>query len=191
MLTTDTCARATCAAAATALITSCAGIFSRRTNQTREARAYSHDGPIRRGKRGHILTTETNQTQEARVPAAGIWPLRNMPPSLRAFGSSLQEYGPSGMCPLPSHIWVPATGICPLPSRDRPSPLQEYARFPSRNRSSPLQEYGPSGICPLPLRDRSSPLQEHAPFPRAIGPPLTNGVAGQQRRGEGAPGHAG
>eukprot|EP00959_Pyramimonas_sp_CCMP1952_P381851 8001665-Pyramimonas_sp.AAC.1 len=67
MLTTDTCARATCAAAATALITSCAGIFSRRTNQTREARAYSHDGPIRRGKRGHILTTETNQTQEARV----------------------------------------------------------------------------------------------------------------------------
>eukprot|EP00959_Pyramimonas_sp_CCMP1952_P157168 3286651-Pyramimonas_sp.AAC.1 len=28
-----------------------AGIFSRRTNRTREARVYSHDGPIVRGKR--------------------------------------------------------------------------------------------------------------------------------------------
>eukprot|EP00976_Prorocentrum_cordatum_P063832 1177242-Prorocentrum_minimum.AAC.1 len=57
-----------------------AGIFSRRTNQTQEARVYSHDGPIRRRKRGYILTMDqseagsagslsqrTNLTQEARV----------------------------------------------------------------------------------------------------------------------------
>eukprot|EP00976_Prorocentrum_cordatum_P062112 1176582-Prorocentrum_minimum.AAC.1 len=69
-----------------------AGIFSRRTrhgvlrrasrwsNQTQKARVYSHDGPIRRRKRGHILTTDqsdtgsagifsrrTNQIQEARA----------------------------------------------------------------------------------------------------------------------------
>eukprot|EP00976_Prorocentrum_cordatum_P066264 1178239-Prorocentrum_minimum.AAC.1 len=57
-----------------------AGIFSRRTNQTQEARVYSHDGPIRRRKRRYILTTDqsdggsagifsrrTNHTQEARV----------------------------------------------------------------------------------------------------------------------------
>eukprot|EP00976_Prorocentrum_cordatum_P004928 96904-Prorocentrum_minimum.AAC.1 len=54
------------------------GIFPRRTNQTHEAWVYSHDGPIRRRKRGFILTTDqsdagsvglfsrrTNQTQEA------------------------------------------------------------------------------------------------------------------------------
>eukprot|EP00976_Prorocentrum_cordatum_P099592 1191906-Prorocentrum_minimum.AAC.1 len=34
------------------------GIFSRRTNHTREARVYSHDGPIVRGKHGYILTTD-------------------------------------------------------------------------------------------------------------------------------------
>eukprot|EP00959_Pyramimonas_sp_CCMP1952_P078855 1648515-Pyramimonas_sp.AAC.1 len=28
------------------------GTFSRRTNQTQKARAYSHDGPIRRGSSG-------------------------------------------------------------------------------------------------------------------------------------------
>eukprot|EP00976_Prorocentrum_cordatum_P080909 1184172-Prorocentrum_minimum.AAC.1 len=33
------------------------GIFSRRTNQTQKAQAYSHDGPIRHRKRRHILTT--------------------------------------------------------------------------------------------------------------------------------------
>eukprot|EP00976_Prorocentrum_cordatum_P052751 1064175-Prorocentrum_minimum.AAC.1 len=48
------------------------------TNQTQEARAYSHDGPIRRRERGHtlmmdqsnagsagIFSRRTNQTQEA------------------------------------------------------------------------------------------------------------------------------
>eukprot|EP00976_Prorocentrum_cordatum_P116402 1196156-Prorocentrum_minimum.AAC.5 len=57
-----------------------AGIFSRRTNQTQNARVYSHNGPIRRKTRGYILTTDqsdaicagifsrrTNQTQDARV----------------------------------------------------------------------------------------------------------------------------
>eukprot|EP00976_Prorocentrum_cordatum_P118099 1196411-Prorocentrum_minimum.AAC.4 len=56
----------------------------RRTNQTQEARVYSHDGPIRRRRRGYILTTDqsdaggagifsrrTNQTQEARVYSHG------------------------------------------------------------------------------------------------------------------------
>eukprot|EP00976_Prorocentrum_cordatum_P043609 882349-Prorocentrum_minimum.AAC.1 len=32
-----------------------AGIFSRWTNQTQDARVYSHDGPIRRRKCGYIL----------------------------------------------------------------------------------------------------------------------------------------
>eukprot|EP00976_Prorocentrum_cordatum_P011478 230699-Prorocentrum_minimum.AAC.1 len=31
---------------------------TRRTNRTREARAYSLDGPIGRGRRGHILSTD-------------------------------------------------------------------------------------------------------------------------------------
>eukprot|EP00976_Prorocentrum_cordatum_P076349 1182269-Prorocentrum_minimum.AAC.1 len=57
-----------------------AGIFSRRTNQTQETWVYSHNGPIRRRKRGYILTADqsdagsvgifsrrTNQTQEAWV----------------------------------------------------------------------------------------------------------------------------
>eukprot|EP00976_Prorocentrum_cordatum_P112760 1195588-Prorocentrum_minimum.AAC.3 len=35
-----------------------AGIFSRWTNQTQEARVYSHDGPIRRRKRRYILTMD-------------------------------------------------------------------------------------------------------------------------------------
>eukprot|EP00976_Prorocentrum_cordatum_P022540 461021-Prorocentrum_minimum.AAC.1 len=34
------------------------GIFSRRTNQTQEARVYSHDGPIGRRTRGYIPTTD-------------------------------------------------------------------------------------------------------------------------------------
>eukprot|EP00959_Pyramimonas_sp_CCMP1952_P172836 3611922-Pyramimonas_sp.AAC.1 len=32
------------------------GLFSRCPNQTREAWVYSHNAPIRRGKRGSILT---------------------------------------------------------------------------------------------------------------------------------------
>eukprot|EP00976_Prorocentrum_cordatum_P008087 161055-Prorocentrum_minimum.AAC.2 len=57
-----------------------AGIFSRRTHQTKDARVYSHNGPIGRRMHGYILTTDpvgctrcagifsrrTNQTQEAR-----------------------------------------------------------------------------------------------------------------------------
>eukprot|EP00976_Prorocentrum_cordatum_P117537 1196323-Prorocentrum_minimum.AAC.3 len=35
-----------------------ASIFSRRTNRTRNARVYSHDGLIGRGTRGYILTTD-------------------------------------------------------------------------------------------------------------------------------------
>eukprot|EP00959_Pyramimonas_sp_CCMP1952_P048432 1010971-Pyramimonas_sp.AAC.1 len=59
--------------------TESAGIFSGRTNQTQEARAYSHDGPIRHRERGSFLRTDqsdagsagrfsrrTNQTQEER-----------------------------------------------------------------------------------------------------------------------------
>eukprot|EP00976_Prorocentrum_cordatum_P086429 1186506-Prorocentrum_minimum.AAC.2 len=34
------------------------GIFSRRTHQTQKARVHFHDGPIRRRKHGHILTTD-------------------------------------------------------------------------------------------------------------------------------------
>eukprot|EP00976_Prorocentrum_cordatum_P000913 18411-Prorocentrum_minimum.AAC.1 len=57
-----------------------AGIFSRRTNRTKDARVYSHDGPIGRRTHGYILTTDqldeghtgifsrrTNQAQDARV----------------------------------------------------------------------------------------------------------------------------
>ena len=39
----------------------CAGTFARWTNQTQEARVYYHDGPIRRRKRGYILTTEQSE----------------------------------------------------------------------------------------------------------------------------------
>eukprot|EP00976_Prorocentrum_cordatum_P080276 1183912-Prorocentrum_minimum.AAC.2 len=35
--------------------TESAGLFSGRTNQTREARADSHDGPIRRRKNANLL----------------------------------------------------------------------------------------------------------------------------------------
>eukprot|EP00959_Pyramimonas_sp_CCMP1952_P307175 6429196-Pyramimonas_sp.AAC.1 len=55
-------------------------MFSRRANHTQEARACSHDGPIIRRKRRHILTTDqsyagsagmlsrrANHTQEARA----------------------------------------------------------------------------------------------------------------------------
>eukprot|EP00959_Pyramimonas_sp_CCMP1952_P246285 5147621-Pyramimonas_sp.AAC.1 len=45
------------------------GIFSRRTNQTQEARVYSHDGPIRRRKRGYIITMDQSDTL-----SAGIFP---------------------------------------------------------------------------------------------------------------------
>eukprot|EP00959_Pyramimonas_sp_CCMP1952_P035281 739125-Pyramimonas_sp.AAC.1 len=40
-------------------------IFSRRTNQTQKARLYSHDGPIRRRKRGYILTTDQSDAGSA------------------------------------------------------------------------------------------------------------------------------
>eukprot|EP00976_Prorocentrum_cordatum_P059119 1175337-Prorocentrum_minimum.AAC.2 len=40
-----------------------AGIFSQRTNQTPEARVYSHNGPIRRQKRGYILTTDQSDAR--------------------------------------------------------------------------------------------------------------------------------
>eukprot|EP00959_Pyramimonas_sp_CCMP1952_P166019 3469931-Pyramimonas_sp.AAC.2 len=42
-----------------------AGIFSRSTNQTQEARVFSHGGPIRRRRRAYVL----NQTQKVRVDA--------------------------------------------------------------------------------------------------------------------------
>eukprot|EP00976_Prorocentrum_cordatum_P066065 1178164-Prorocentrum_minimum.AAC.2 len=58
----------------------CAGIPSRQTNETQEARVYYHGGPIRRRKReyilavdqsdarsAHIFSQRTNQTQEAWV----------------------------------------------------------------------------------------------------------------------------
>eukprot|EP00976_Prorocentrum_cordatum_P095809 1190304-Prorocentrum_minimum.AAC.4 len=57
-----------------------AGIFSRRTNRTQDARVYSHEGPIGRRTRGYILMKDqsdagragifsrrTNRTQDARV----------------------------------------------------------------------------------------------------------------------------
>eukprot|EP00976_Prorocentrum_cordatum_P099723 1191944-Prorocentrum_minimum.AAC.2 len=45
-----------------------AGIFSQRTNQTQEARVYSHSGPIRRmKKRGYILTTDQSDTGSAGI----------------------------------------------------------------------------------------------------------------------------
>eukprot|EP00959_Pyramimonas_sp_CCMP1952_P196580 4110201-Pyramimonas_sp.AAC.1 len=63
-----------------------AHILTTRTNQTQEAWVYSHDGPIRRGKRGFILTTDQsdtgsagifsqrpNQTQEDDYLASGLW----------------------------------------------------------------------------------------------------------------------
>eukprot|EP00959_Pyramimonas_sp_CCMP1952_P189538 3964675-Pyramimonas_sp.AAC.2 len=39
-----------------------AGIFSQWTNQMREARVYSHSGPIRCRKRGYILTADQSDT---------------------------------------------------------------------------------------------------------------------------------
>eukprot|EP00959_Pyramimonas_sp_CCMP1952_P413164 8657810-Pyramimonas_sp.AAC.1 len=44
-----------------------AGIFSRRTNRTQEARACSRDGPIGRGKRGYILTTYQSDAGSAGI----------------------------------------------------------------------------------------------------------------------------
>eukprot|EP00959_Pyramimonas_sp_CCMP1952_P095785 2002824-Pyramimonas_sp.AAC.1 len=46
-----------------------AGIFSRRTSQTQEARVYSYDIPIRRKKRGYILTTDQSDTGVAVAPS--------------------------------------------------------------------------------------------------------------------------
>eukprot|EP00976_Prorocentrum_cordatum_P011193 225164-Prorocentrum_minimum.AAC.1 len=61
-----------------------AGVFSRRTNRTQEARVDAHDGPIGRRKRGYMLTEDhsdagivgicsrrTTRTQEAWVYAHG------------------------------------------------------------------------------------------------------------------------
>eukprot|EP00959_Pyramimonas_sp_CCMP1952_P274631 5741000-Pyramimonas_sp.AAC.2 len=42
-----------------------AGIFSRWTNQTQDARVCSHDGPIRRRTRGYILTTDQSDAGSA------------------------------------------------------------------------------------------------------------------------------
>eukprot|EP00959_Pyramimonas_sp_CCMP1952_P240987 5036652-Pyramimonas_sp.AAC.1 len=41
------------------------GISSWRTNQTQEARVYSHDGPIGHRKRGYILMTDQSDTGSA------------------------------------------------------------------------------------------------------------------------------
>eukprot|EP00959_Pyramimonas_sp_CCMP1952_P472683 9500455-Pyramimonas_sp.AAC.1 len=43
------------------------GIFSRWTNQTQEAQGYSHDGPIRRRKRGYILTMDPSDAGSAGI----------------------------------------------------------------------------------------------------------------------------
>eukprot|EP00976_Prorocentrum_cordatum_P007762 154560-Prorocentrum_minimum.AAC.1 len=43
----------------------CAGIFSRRTHRTQDARAYSLDGPVGRRKRGYILTTDPSDAGRA------------------------------------------------------------------------------------------------------------------------------
>eukprot|EP00959_Pyramimonas_sp_CCMP1952_P162867 3404867-Pyramimonas_sp.AAC.1 len=42
-----------------------AGMFSRRTNQTREAQVYSQGGPIRRKKRRYILTADQSDASSA------------------------------------------------------------------------------------------------------------------------------
>eukprot|EP00959_Pyramimonas_sp_CCMP1952_P135934 2843819-Pyramimonas_sp.AAC.2 len=48
------------------------GIFSRWTNQMQEAWVYSHDGPIRCGRRGYILTSpQTALTDEPRLVHKG------------------------------------------------------------------------------------------------------------------------
>eukprot|EP00959_Pyramimonas_sp_CCMP1952_P475272 9504095-Pyramimonas_sp.AAC.1 len=44
-----------------------AEIFSQRTNKTQEARVYSPDGPIRRRKRGYILTTDPSDAGSAGI----------------------------------------------------------------------------------------------------------------------------
>eukprot|EP00959_Pyramimonas_sp_CCMP1952_P101791 2129381-Pyramimonas_sp.AAC.1 len=45
------------------------------TNQPQGARVYSHNGPIRRGKRGHILTTDQSDTGNPKVGLdTDIWP---------------------------------------------------------------------------------------------------------------------
>ena len=44
-----------------------AGIFSRRTNQTQQAQVYSHDGPIRRRRRGYILMTDQSDAGDAGI----------------------------------------------------------------------------------------------------------------------------
>eukprot|EP00959_Pyramimonas_sp_CCMP1952_P436396 9138129-Pyramimonas_sp.AAC.2 len=43
------------------------GELSQRTNQTHEARVYSHDGPLRRMKREYILMTDQSDTDQART----------------------------------------------------------------------------------------------------------------------------
>eukprot|EP00976_Prorocentrum_cordatum_P004307 84644-Prorocentrum_minimum.AAC.1 len=61
------------------------GTFSRRTNQTQEVWAYSHDGPIRRRKRGYILTADQSDAGSVGIfsrwtnqahPVAQQWQLR-------------------------------------------------------------------------------------------------------------------
>eukprot|EP00976_Prorocentrum_cordatum_P041101 834337-Prorocentrum_minimum.AAC.1 len=46
------------------------GIFPRWTNQTQEARGYSHDGPIRRRKHGYIPTTDQSDTGSGTIVVA-------------------------------------------------------------------------------------------------------------------------
>eukprot|EP00976_Prorocentrum_cordatum_P084724 1185780-Prorocentrum_minimum.AAC.3 len=47
------------------------GIFSRRTNQTQEAWVYSHDGPIRRRKRGRTRRLSRRFNRDLVNPAEG------------------------------------------------------------------------------------------------------------------------
>eukprot|EP00959_Pyramimonas_sp_CCMP1952_P015960 337417-Pyramimonas_sp.AAC.2 len=53
-------------------------MYSRRTNPTQEARVCSHDGPIRRRKRGCILTMDQSDAG-TRVDGPITYPLRVQP----------------------------------------------------------------------------------------------------------------
>eukprot|EP00959_Pyramimonas_sp_CCMP1952_P201821 4220226-Pyramimonas_sp.AAC.2 len=66
-----------------------AGIFPRRTNQTQEARVYSHDGPLRHRKRGCIIMTDQSDAGSAGIFSAHPKSVSSL---TTAFGSATESH---------------------------------------------------------------------------------------------------
>eukprot|EP00976_Prorocentrum_cordatum_P013193 263473-Prorocentrum_minimum.AAC.3 len=89
------------------------GIFSRRTDHTQEVRAFSHDGPIIRRKRGHILTTDQSCKR-------GVRACVNLGGSLAAMPKRLPCTSPSDIPMTPTAEEVSTSPL--VPARSAPPP---------------------------------------------------------------------